>query len=245
VEHAPGPLVEAFDVRPANVREAKPPAREGNADLARVEMACKDQVEDARFEPVDHLREVAEEDAKVGLGIGQALRLRASGAPGTRVDADDLHLAATKLDRLGFVGKEVRRAQVGGLADLGERILADPEVVVSENGVAGGEPCEQLAKKPLTASTRQEIAADQSQVGLPLLDPIHGTLDCTDASRRRTEVEVREMCDPNPIQLGRQPSERHVLFDQPDPARFEPRVDGEPAPKRSERGDSGARSRRS
>ena len=53
----------------------RPPGR-GTRDLACVEMSGQNKVESAFRQPVDHVREVAEQDSQVRLRIGQASRLR-------------------------------------------------------------------------------------------------------------------------------------------------------------------------
>src|SRR6266516_742150 len=60
--------VEAVEVAPTRVRERDPPARERQCDLARVKMAGDDEIEHVLREPVDHVREVTEQDSQVRLG---------------------------------------------------------------------------------------------------------------------------------------------------------------------------------
>ena len=63
------PAVEAADVRPADVREPQPPARPGDADLPRVQVAGEDEVERARGHAIDDIRVVAEKDPEVGAEV--------------------------------------------------------------------------------------------------------------------------------------------------------------------------------
>jgi hypothetical protein len=51
------------------VREAQPAAGPGHADLARVQVAGENEVEGSFGQPIDDIREVAEEDAQVGVVV--------------------------------------------------------------------------------------------------------------------------------------------------------------------------------
>ena len=53
------------------MREPELAAAVRNDDLAAVEVSCKHEVEDAGRELVDHAREVAEQDAEVGIRVGE------------------------------------------------------------------------------------------------------------------------------------------------------------------------------
>src|SRR6476646_10262415 len=68
---------------------------------------------------------------------------------------------------------------------------------------------------------REEIAADRDEVGLPLSRPLGRLPDSADARRRHAEVEVREMCDPQPVELRRQPRQLELQLLQPHPPGFE------------------------
>ena len=224
MEHAAGPLVEAFDIRPADVGEAQPPAWIRQADLTGMEMTGEDEIEYARLEPVDHLRKVAEQDAEVGFRVGEPLGPSPTRAVRARVDADDMHLPSAQLDCLRLVGEQPRRAQILELNRLRERILRNGVVMVPEHRVAVGQADEKLAETRLAASPRNEIAADQRQIRLPRLDPFHCAPHRVRPARRQPEVEVGEVGDPEPVELGRQAPKRDLDRVQPDPARLEPRV---------------------
>src|SRR5688572_30603701 len=115
-------------------------------------MAGEDEVEAARFHAVDHLREVAEQDAEVCVRVGEALRPGPARTVRAGIDADDLHLLSPQLDRLGVVEKQSRRSQFSEFHPLRKRIPRDGMVVVSENGVAARESGEQLPEKRFTTS---------------------------------------------------------------------------------------------
>ena len=66
MQHAAGTLVHPLDVRPPQVGEPEPAARVRHRDLPSVEVARQDEIEDAGLHPVDHLREVTQQDAQVG-----------------------------------------------------------------------------------------------------------------------------------------------------------------------------------
>jgi hypothetical protein len=230
MEDAGGSPVQPLDVRPANVREPKSPAGVGNADLSGMKVAGKDEVEDARPKPVDHLREVAEKDSQVGVRVREALRSRESRPIGARIDADDLHTSTSKLDRLGLVRQNPRRAEVAQLHRLRERVPRDREIVVAEDREAARKPRQELAQHRLAPPAGDEVAADQRQVRLPLLDPLDRSLDRVGSTRRGPEVEVRQMGDAKPVQLRRQPRKPDVGRLQPHPPRLEPAVRRQPGP---------------
>jgi hypothetical protein len=112
VQRSPGPAVQAFDVRPADVREPQAAARPGHADLAGVQMAGENEIERTRRQPVDNAWEVAEQDPKIGLGVGEPLRPRQLALVRARVHADDLHAPAAQLDRARVVREERGRLDV-------------------------------------------------------------------------------------------------------------------------------------
>ena len=62
--------VEPLRVGRAGVREPELAASVRDADLAAVEMAGEDEVEHAGRHLVDHIREMAEQDAEIGVRVG-------------------------------------------------------------------------------------------------------------------------------------------------------------------------------
>src|SRR5262245_40724514 len=86
---------------------------------------------------------------------------------------------------------------------------------------------------------RQEIAADRDEVGLPLPRPRSRLPGGADPGRRNAEVEVREMHDPEAVELGRQPGELQLEHAPAQPAGFEQ------APARTRPGEGGERSQTS
>jgi hypothetical protein len=241
VQHAAGLLVQAFDIGPADVGEPQSPARIGDGDLSRVQVAREDEVERPGLESVDHLREVAEQDAQVGAAIGEALRTGLTGAIRPRVDPDDLDSATAQLECHGIVGEEPRGSELGDVDALCEGILGDRVIVISQHREAVREPGEQLTETSLTPSPREQIAADQRQVRLPLLDPINGVLDGAQPTGGQTQVEVGEMRQAQPVQLRREAREANLPRLQPNPTSLEPTPGGQACG--SERG--GARNDRS
>src|SRR5215216_6744027 len=152
VQRSSRPLVQPLDVRPSDVGQAQLPAGIRQADLAGVEMAGEDEVEETRLQPVDHLWEVTEEDPQLGIRVGEPLRPSKTDAVGTWIDADDMHLPATQLDRLGGVDQQARGRQIDEVDALGKRILRYRVVMISQDGIRVREAGKQLAKKRLTAS---------------------------------------------------------------------------------------------
>jgi hypothetical protein len=115
------------------VREPELAASVRNADLARVEMAGEDEVESTCRQLVDHVREMAEQDPKIRVGICKPLGPRLALSIRARVDADDLHPTAPELHRPRFVDQESRRAELDEVAGLRKGVPRDREVVVPEH----------------------------------------------------------------------------------------------------------------
>ncbi len=75
-------------------------------------MPGQHEIEHAGLQPVDDLREVAQQDAQVGVGIGEPLRARSPAPVRARVDADDLHLPPANLHGLRLVGEQAGRTEL-------------------------------------------------------------------------------------------------------------------------------------
>src|SRR6185503_11128749 len=80
----------------------------------------------------------------------------------------------------------------------------------------------------LAAGARKQVAGDDDEVRPSSLDPIHRARDCRRAARGRAEVEIGEVRDPHPVELGRQARHLQRQHAKPDPARLEV-APGEPA----------------
>ena len=111
-----------------------------------------------------------------------------------------------------------RSATAGGMR---EGVAGRGEVVVAEHGEAARQAGEQRPQPCLAGAAREQVAADQRQVGLPLLDPVDRALDRRRAARGHAEVEVREVRDPQALELGRQARQRARQRLELDPARLE------------------------
>jgi hypothetical protein len=155
-----------------------------------MEMAGEDEVEDARLQEIDHLREVAQEDPQIRFRIGQALGLRPTKPRGAWIDAGDLDLPPAQLDRLRVVHEQPGRRQVSKLNGARKWIARDGQVVIPQHGIAARQPLEQPSKRSLAAWAREQVSADHRQIGLPLFDPGHCSLDRPHPTRRNAEMEV-------------------------------------------------------
>src|SRR6187397_314432 len=71
VGHRRGVAVDALTLAGARMREQQLPTRVRDADLPAVEMAGEDELVRARGQPAADPREVAEEDAQVGVVRGE------------------------------------------------------------------------------------------------------------------------------------------------------------------------------
>jgi len=150
VENRRAILVHAFDIAGAKMREASPTARIRNHDLAGVEVSGEDQVEHTR-EPSGDPREVTEEDAQIGSGVREVLRMSTLIGVRPGIDSDDLDAPSAKLQLDRLVGEErhtLEGVDRSWIDVLGKRVAAVGEVVVSEHDVAAidvGEKALELA----------------------------------------------------------------------------------------------------
>ena len=112
-------------------------------------------------------------------------------------------------------------------AGPGERVARDCDVVVSEHG-EGVEALQRLVELRAAAWTRQEISCGDDEIGPALAHPGRRLPHGDAAARRRPEVEVGEVRDPQPVELGRQPVDRHVENAHAHPAGLEPAVGEQP-----------------
>src|SRR5919109_4248468 len=74
MEHPSRRLVQPLPVTRTQMLEPELSPRCREADLPAVQMPRENEVERARLEPLDHVGEMREEDANVGVRIGEALR---------------------------------------------------------------------------------------------------------------------------------------------------------------------------
>ena len=65
--------IQPLGIRPPQVCQPDLAVPVWDDDLPRVQVTGENEVEDTGLEPVDHVREVAEQDAEVGVGIGEPL----------------------------------------------------------------------------------------------------------------------------------------------------------------------------
>ena len=82
------------------------------------------------------------------------------------------------------------------------------DVMVSQHDEGCAKPVEYSAKQSFTAGPRNEIARHAYELWFPLVHPFHSALDGVRATRRQTEMEVRQVRDANPLELARQSRQR-------------------------------------
>ena len=170
-------------------------------------------------------------------GSARSARARPTVPVRARVDADDLDLSPAQLERPRVVDSRVAGSRSRQLGRMRERVAGLGEVVVAEDGVAAGQPGEQPAQPLLARAAREQVAADQRQVRLPLLDPVDGALDRRRPARRKAEMEVGEVRDPQAVELCREPGQRTADASPAAPSR--PRsapTRGRPPPRRRRAG---------
>ena len=103
------------------------------------------------------------------------------------------------------------------------------DVVVPEDDERPLEAPELFAQQRFATRARDKVTRDRDDIGLTLLHPVDRPLDRDRPARGQSEVEVGEVCDPEPGQLRRQPGKRDVELGEPNPAGLEP---GPPQPGR-------------
>ena len=156
------------------------------------------------------VRVMAEQDAEIGASSAR-LSGRSRAPSGTRPDR--LPRAA----RAGLVApaRPSRRA-ASGRREVLERLgaasgsRASPKSWFPSTAYVRGRAAEELAELRLAARVREQVAGQQHEVGLTLLDPRNRALDRPRAAGRHAEVEVGEVRDTHPVELGRQPGDSAV-----------------------------------
>src|SRR2546423_542774 len=89
-----------------------------------------------------------------------------------RVDADELDLPPSQLDRAALVGEEGGGVQLLERRLLDEGVSAVAVVVVAEDGVAVREARDELPQARLAPRPREEVAAQAHEIGLPRRGPL-------------------------------------------------------------------------
>ena len=157
---------------------------------------------------VDDAREVAQEDAEVRVGVGELPRPR----------RDSACTCADRPRRAGRAGRGARASPPRPGA--ASRVRGRPRRPASrtDRGCPRSRGCRarrrpgaaarHRAQPRGSARPREQVAGDHDQIRLPLGHPVRRALDRAGPRRRRAEVEVGEMGDPQPGELGRQPRER-------------------------------------
>src|SRR5438128_6070814 len=135
-------LVEPRREARARMREAELPARERQRDLAVVHVSGEDELERARRQLVEDMREVTEENPQAGVRIDELPRPGAAVSIRARIDADELNATSAHLDRLRFVDEQSRRSQIVQAVRTRERVTRMLDIVVAEHCITGVEPPE-------------------------------------------------------------------------------------------------------
>src|SRR5581483_6561265 len=209
------------------VRERHLAARIRQADLPVVEVAGEDEVELARLENVEDAWVVAEEDREVRAGLrrrGEVVRVAARPASQDqpRICARDPDVQAAHLPHARLVAEQHRRAELLQIRLPRLRVAADRDVVVAEHGEDRlRQDADDAAQHRLAARMREEVTRDGDEIRPPLLDPLDGSPSRAEPRRGNAEVEVREVRDPEPVELLRQPRHLDLELAKPDPARLE------------------------
>ena len=222
---AAGAAIDAALIARRRMREAKLAARIRHGDLTVVHVTREHEIERARLDPVERPREVAEQDAQVGVAR-ERVRVDLGPAPQdhARMDACDPDLAAAQLEHDALVPQQDDGVEVAEVRRPRLRVAGDRNVVVAEHGVGRRrQASDELAQTRLTARMRQQVAGDRDEVRLPLGGPVDRSRSTACApARRHAEVEVGEVRDPEAVELRRQPAQLELELAQPQPAGLEP-----------------------
>ena len=125
----------------------------------------EDEVERTGRQKVEHVREVAEEDAQLGGLVDELPRTRRPLPVSARIDADELHAMPAKLDRLAFVDEQACRGEIVEARSARERIAAVLDVVIAEHDEGPAKTLDDLAERRLATRSRDEVPRDHDELG--------------------------------------------------------------------------------
>ncbi len=210
------------------MREAELPAGTAARSGRHLHVSGEHEVKASRLQLVEHLRVVAEQDREVSRAVTRSWvkLVRVEPWPAAhdqvRLGARDPHRPSPQLEQPAFVAEERRRLELTQIGAACLRVAADGDVVVAEHGEhRPGQDPHQPPQHRLAPRMREEIPADRDEIRLSLPRPSGRLPGSADPRRRYAEVEVREMGDPEAIELRRQPRQRDLELAQPHPAGFE------------------------
>ena len=234
--------VETLCVTPAAVCEAHLSAAVRKRDLAIVEMAREHEVVRAGSEPVNDVRVVAEQDAEIGVGVRASRSGLARRRRGTR--SGRLPRSARVRPRSSSSTASSRSSGAGSssssLHGCGERVARDRRSRGCRAPRTSARPRRAAARgsfgSPRGCVSRSPVSATRSG----RRSSTHSTARSTarDAAGRDAEMEVGEVRDPQPVELGRQPG--HLTSSsrsRTQPASNQPQPSRRSAPPRARRGD--------
>ena len=174
------------------------------------------------------VREVAEQDAQVGVGVRRARRASTSRSRYARGSTPTIW---TRRPRSSTVAASSTSRRAGARsvepARLRERVAAVLDVVVAEHDVAGGRAARAARAARLAPRARDEVAGDARRGrARARADPLDRALDRARPARRQAEVEVGEVRDAQARRARRgSPRQRRVerRAAAPSPPRTSPR----------------------
>jgi hypothetical protein len=121
-----------------------------------------------------------------------------------------------------FVVQEARRLELAQVRLSRKRVAGDGQVVVAEDREDRlRKVADELPQPRLSARVGQQVTGDRDEVGPPLPRPLNRAGYRSGARRGDSEMEVREMDDPQPIELDGQLRHVELAPSQPHPTRFE------------------------
>ena len=150
---------------------------------------------------VHRIGEVDEQDAEIGSGVGKR-PVRLAEAP--RVAPGDLHHPAPDLEGARCVLQQLAGLHLAQVRGTAERIARGRHVVVSEDHEDPGarpEPRELTPQRAHAALPADEVAGDRDEVERLRRCPVHGFPQSAAVQRDRAEVEVRDVQDPEAVEL--------------------------------------------
>ena len=169
-----------------------------------------------------------EQDPQVRLvpRDGEVARLRPRPRPlRARIGAGDVHAPAANVDRHALVREQPRRRELAAgtvRSTNGSRLIA--RSWLPRIAYAVRQPRQEPAQRRLARCAREQVAADERQVGLPLLDPVDRASRPRALARPGTPRWKSERCAiRSPSSSGGRPGSRDVARVEPHPPRLEPR----------------------
>ncbi len=210
------------------MRKCHFPARVGDDNLAPVQMPREHEVESSDRETAGDAREVAEQNAEIGSGVGKFPGSSRAARIALGVDTHDLDPSPTSLDDDRLVPQQPRHIlNAIELCRAREGIARDCNIVVAEDDARPLERAQQLHEQRHAARMGDEIAGDADEIRSPFGYPRDRTLRRHAPTGGYPQVEVGEVGDPEADKALGQAYDLDLVHTKAEPPRFEPPIGDE------------------